>query len=375
MVTLWRYLFSFALKLMFLVYFAALDNDPLYLFTEEKIENYLSHFFEQHMKPALLYLQETFSPPIGLDHAWTPPLTDATDPDDIKMKSPNFKYQIPELCKTSSSNAWVSITEPFKKNPSHKNSWMAMIKVKVPKMRNHSFWETDSENFTSVPWDVDSNNVIEFEVSRWGASHQHANYYATHRAKDIIRHIRLALMTGFPVHPNFIPSSLKNNMQTCRVFQFGVKISKMWREAERAFTDNTREFWETALDKLRSFQVELPELQFLIKYYEVPFFSIEFSSQTFLLMQMDRFEDAIRLLTHLQVDLMSKENNMLSSKWLRLSELIEKRLSQRELVIAVQNRTSITMVRSSVETFDRPPVTREISDSDMRNQARTKYRT
>ena len=37
------------------------------------------------------------------------------------------------------------------------------------------------------------------------------------------------------------------------------------------FTDNTREFWESALDKLRSFEVELPELQFLIKYYEVLF--------------------------------------------------------------------------------------------------------
>jgi hypothetical protein len=260
----------FCFRAYILVYFAALDNDPLYLFTEEKIENYLSHFFEQHMKPALLYLQETFSPPIGLN-LWIPALTDATNPDDIKMKCPNFKYQMPMVSKTSSSKAWVSITEPFKKNPSHKNSWMTTLNIKVPKMRNHSFWERDSDNLTSVSWEIDNNNAIEFEVSRWGPSHQHANYHATQRAKDIIRCIRLALTTGLPAHPTFIPSSSKINMQTCQVFQFGVKISKMWRQAERAFTDNTREFWEIALDKLRSFEVELPELQFLIKYYEVLF--------------------------------------------------------------------------------------------------------
>src|SRR5213079_3430340 len=83
--------------------------------------------------------------------------------------------------------------------------------------------------------------------------------------------IRIALTTGFPARPTFVPSSSENNMQTCRVFQFGVNISKVWRQAKRAFTDNTREFWETVLDKLRSFEVELPELRFLIKYYEVLF--------------------------------------------------------------------------------------------------------
>ena len=75
----------FCFRTYILVYFAALDSDPLYLFTEEKIENHLSHFFEQHLKPALLYVQETFSSPIGLDHVWVPPLTDATNPDDIKI--------------------------------------------------------------------------------------------------------------------------------------------------------------------------------------------------------------------------------------------------------------------------------------------------
>ena len=81
-------------------------------------------------------------------------------------------------------------------------------------------------------------------------------------------------------------------------------------------------------------------------------------------MQIARFEDAVRLLTDLQVDLMSKENAVPSSKRLRLPKLVEKRLSQKQLVRAVQNRTRITMIPSSVDTPDRPPVTRKTSDSE-----------
>jgi hypothetical protein len=152
--------------LMFLVYFGALDKDPLYLFTEQQIEDYLFHFFEHYMKPALLYLQETFSSPISLDNVWVPPLTDATDPDDIKMKCPNFRYEFPKRTTTSHSKAWGPITIPFNKKPSHKNSWETTLRVKIPKMRNHPFWQADSELFQSVSWEVDKNNAIEIEVCR-----------------------------------------------------------------------------------------------------------------------------------------------------------------------------------------------------------------
>ena len=227
-------------------------------------------------------------------------------------------------------------------------------------MRNHPFWQTDSELFQSVSWEVDNNNAIEIEVSRWGPSQQHANYHATQRAKDIIRWIRKALTAEFPLPPVSLPSSGEYNLQTCRVFQFGVKLNKMWRQAERAFSNNTQEYWETALDKLHSFEIELPELQFLIRYYEVFFPFIEFSPQTFLLMQMTRFGDAARLLAELQVDLMSEENAVPTRTRSMLLDLIKKRMSQKQLSLAIPNCTSINILRPP---SSQAPITSETSET------------
>jgi hypothetical protein len=128
---------------MFLVYFSALNKDPLYLFTEQKIEDYLLHFLEHYMKLTLLYLQETFSSPISLNNVCVLPLTNATDPNDVKMKCLNLKYESPKKLTTSHSKVWRSITIPFKKTLSHKNSWVTTLKVKIPKMRTHPFWWAD----------------------------------------------------------------------------------------------------------------------------------------------------------------------------------------------------------------------------------------
>jgi len=337
--------------LMFLVYFGALDKDPLYLFTEQQIEDYLCHLFEHYMRPALLYLQETFSSPISLDNVCVLPLTDATDPNDVKMKCPNFEYELPKKFTMSHSKAWRCITTPFNKTPSHKNSWVTTIRVKIPKMGNHRFWQADSDLFHSVSWDVDKNNAIEIEVFRWGPSQQHANYHATQRAKDIICWIRKTLTVGFPQPSTFLSSSWKYNLQTCQVFQFGVKLNKMWRQAERAFLNNTQEYWETALNKLHSSKAELPELQFLIRYYEVFVPFIKFLPQTFLLMQMARFEDAARSLTELQVGLMSKETSIPMRTRSILLNLIEKRISQKELSLAILNCTIPIKCRYSMESI------------------------
>ena len=69
-------------------------------------------------------------------------------------------------------------------------------------------------------------------------------------------------------------------------------------------------------------------------------FSIKFSSQTFLLIQIGHFEDANRLLTDLQAELMSTENDMLSSNRSELLWFIERRLSQMELGLARDNEVS-----------------------------------
>ena len=170
------------------MYFGGTHNDPLYEFTEQGIKDYLFRFFEHYMEPAVLYLQEIFSSPISLDYVSVPPLSDATDPDDIKIICPNFKYEPLQRTKMSCWKAWESLTRPFDKTPSHKNSWVTMISVKVPKTHNHSFWQTELDPYKPVQWeDIDSDNAIEFQVSRWGPSQRHANYHATQRAKDIIR--------------------------------------------------------------------------------------------------------------------------------------------------------------------------------------------
>ena len=79
-------------------------------------------------------------------------------------------------------------------------------------------------------------------------------------------------------------------------------------------------------------------------------------------MQIHRFKNTVRLLTELQVDLISKENTLPSRARLRLLELVEKRLSRKELSLAVWNRMSIHKFSSSVGPSDQPPLTNVASD-------------
>jgi hypothetical protein len=82
-------------------------------------------------------------------------------------------------------------------------------------------------------------------------------------------------------------------------------------------------------------------------------------------MQIGRFEDAACLLTEIQADLISKENALPSRGRSNLLELIEKRLSQKELSL-VRNRREL---QSAVETGPWDPITCDTQELGTQKEA------
>ena len=243
-----------------------LDKDPLYLFTETTADDFILNVFEHYLSPLLDYVQEIYSSPISLDDARILPLSKSVPDCETKIKSSNYSYgRNPQKIKLSDEEIWKSIVALFpSRNWPTPTLYLTNLTVKVPNSKNHSFWQ----NCTSFEWKADQ-SAIELQVARWGPTVEGADYYATQRAKDIIRCVRKHL-TGIVFSSPPLPIRIINfNPQDCRACFLGTELHEMWRIADSGFAWNSHGFWEFAIKKLDIYIIKFPEFRVLLKYYQV----------------------------------------------------------------------------------------------------------
>ena len=172
-----------------LVYFAALRKDPLYLFTRASSDTYLSILLEEALRPLLEYAQELYASPIRLD-GW--PTMDYPymkfHHDEIVLRAKNFTYDRPKSYDSNASHICQVLNTIVPGAALVKKGLTTTLTVHIPKRHDHPFWHRTSYENTGklFSWDV-SEDALSFQVTRWGPLDEYSRFYATQRAKDIIR--------------------------------------------------------------------------------------------------------------------------------------------------------------------------------------------
>jgi hypothetical protein len=242
------------------------------LFTDFPIDDYLSNIFEAACKPLLIYIQELYGSPFRLNGLQTRELTPTTPSAEIIFKAENFTYGKLQRYDYQSGRVFQimrTINSNF--NRSLKSSYTATLNVDIPKDTEHPFWNIDRPQrhgdmkmFKYVP----SGDSVSFRVQRWGPCAQHAKYYATQRAKDIIWNIRLRVsgtrVFGRPaiLLRSHIPAS-------CPAYSLGVLLQNIWKaETPRISTSSFAVLAVDLIQKLKD-KNTLASLDLLLTYYQV----------------------------------------------------------------------------------------------------------
>lgn len=222
-------------------YFAILKRDPLYLFTRNSLEDYMTEILEEAWMPLLVYIQEFYSYPIRLNGFRTMSLTSNIPKTDIVFKAKNFVYGQPQSHDIAASRAFQSLVAITPIPNDIKNGFTTTLTVHVPKVRNHPFWLVSSTQSKDKLFGCEKlQDTLTFKVTRWGPLPHVSNFYVTQRAMDIIRNIRAAVSN--PIHlsnlPTDITQSLRrpNPLHDCPVFRLGVQLNSMWKCAKLAFS-------------------------------------------------------------------------------------------------------------------------------------------
>jgi hypothetical protein len=267
------------LTLILLTYFAILSQDPLYLFTRRSVYHYLAELLEKAWRPYLVYLQELHSCPIRLDGLPTTSLTFMTPKTDIVFKAKNFIYNHQPSSDIASSRAFQSLLAISPIGNYIKNGCMTILTVHIPKHHGHSFWHLDSIQCNDNSFACDeSQDMISFQVTRWGPLPDWSNFYATQRAKDIIRNIRASV--SHPTHlSNSISEAMTQSLQIsnplddpCPVFSLGVNLNSMWKHVKSVFsTVCSKQTMEIAIHYIQNIidSNSLPEFTPVLKYHQV----------------------------------------------------------------------------------------------------------
>jgi hypothetical protein len=149
------------------VYFAALQKDPLYLFTPASPETYLSVLLEETLGPLLKYMQEIYASPVRLDGLPTMNYPDTKFyHDEIILRAKNFIYDRPQSydCNASYIGQILSTIAPGA-GPI-KKGLTTTLTVHIPKRHDHPFWHHAScENTEKLfSWDI-SEDALSFVVT------------------------------------------------------------------------------------------------------------------------------------------------------------------------------------------------------------------
>ena len=221
------------------MYFAALKEDPLYMFTRVPLEKCLASFLEEVWRPLLVYMQELYSCPIPLYRSPTMIFYSAISRKEVVLKARNFTYERPQAYDITASRVFQSLNV-LSSSGSVKGGYTTTLTVRIPKRRNHPFWlldraEPDDKLFT---WDI-SEDTLSFQVTRWGPLEEHSSFNATQRAKDIIQNIRVAVSNPTHVHScisQVMSHPFNHSLASCRVLGLGIQLNKMWKHAKLAFS-------------------------------------------------------------------------------------------------------------------------------------------
>lgn len=258
------------------MYFGALRYDPLYLFTRVSAWSSLASFLEEAWKPLLAYVQEFYSYPIRLDGLRTMKFTSATSRDEIIFKAKNFVYESPKPYDLIASRVSQSLNTIIGKQSTVKGGCTTTLTVCIPKRHDHPFWllSTAQSHDKLFAWDI-SEDALSFQVTRWGPLGEYSNFYATERAKDIIRNIRATVSdsTHITTCVSEAMTHISNySLDSCPVLSLGVQLHDTWKHAKLAFsTVCVPQFAEFAVNFIQKIidSNTMPELTALLQYYQV----------------------------------------------------------------------------------------------------------
>jgi hypothetical protein len=241
----------------------------MYLSTPLQWKYYLTCLLEQSWRPVLLYVAELYGSPICLDGSSELPLTSETPRKDIILQTTNFSYAEPVRYDYEQCQLYKIFARLIKKfKTAMASGFKTTLTAHIPKDRNHPFWQPDQQK-DDFTWDVSPDSSISFQVTRWGPTDAYSRYYATHRAKDVIRNIRTAVINrvSFPSRvtlpsPKFPPIS-------CVIFDLGIMLNGMWKDAKQLFL--SPDFGQFAIDQIQRIidsNEEVPIRQ-VLEYYQV----------------------------------------------------------------------------------------------------------
>jgi hypothetical protein len=191
---------------------------------------YLANFFEGTWGPLLVYMEELYSPPIRLNGFSGLPVTSDTPKKDIFIKGNNFLYEQPKLYDYLTCRVFQTLSAIAKKfyKSKMKGGYTTTVTVRIPEQRDHPFW-----NCQDFSWDVSQGPAISFQVTRWGPQEDSSQYYATQRAKDVIRNIRITMTGPLPTFgqtPKFPPVS---HLALC----LGRELNDLWKTGKSIFSE------------------------------------------------------------------------------------------------------------------------------------------
>lgn len=266
------------------MYFAALQEDPLYLFTRTSLEICLAGFLDEILRPVLEYMQELYGPPIRLDGL---PIMDypcaELNQDEIIVRAKNFVYDRRSY-EFRSCHIWQVLNAITPDAVLVKKGVTTILTVHIPKRWDDPFWYhtfTESEE-KLFGWNI-SEDALSFQVTQWGPLEEYSKFYATQRAKDIIRHIRAAVS-----RPNYVPLRTPRAMMqesnshafSCPVLRLGIDLNDTWRRADSAFsTICSEEFMKYAIEIIQKWidSEAYTHLSPVLRFYQVYPFGFDLS--------------------------------------------------------------------------------------------------
>jgi hypothetical protein len=218
------------------------ENDPLYVYTQQSVEEVITSYLETIWGPLLSYLQELYSPPISLTGCLPP----AALPENFLCPPPrHVKYQrIPYSVSSTPEYEYLS---KFC-DADIKGGSVTTLTISLPKDPNHPWWERPS-TLGIMKSSLPARDVVTFKVTRWGYLHHYSDYHATLRAIDIIHTIRQRT-----IPPNLTPPAVSTD---CEALKLGKRLQEIWLHS--------------LIPDFDSLQLDFPNLAPLIQYYQVSF--------------------------------------------------------------------------------------------------------
>lgn len=219
--------------------------------------------------PLLVYIQEFYSYPIGLDGLCSMSLTSNISETDIVFKAKNFIYNQPQSYDITTSRAFQSIIAIVPNDSYIKDGFTTTLTVHVPKHRDHPFWLLDSTQSDEKLFDCENiQDTLTFQVTRWGPMPELSSFNATQRAMDIIQNIRVAVSNSTRLPSLMLQSLWRPSSLHCSVFRLGIQLNSMWKCGKLVGVAHTVDLVVNDIQNIVN-SGTLPALSPALKYYQV----------------------------------------------------------------------------------------------------------